>query len=219
MRGSLFTLVTLMLFCVLGAGSVGAYSVAKPRSTEVYSPNGQFVLTLDPEHEEQPVYAADDRATPIWTLKQSMWHQGFHLSSDGRVVAVVAWHYVQIDSYGGGAVRFFDANGPLRTHSFEDLCREPYTTDEIVGPVGEFWRCWLWKETATGNELVVHTVDGRIHHFDMNTGELLRTAAGPSMPRQFSWHERYLPHLLVGATVGLVLLLCLRRGCSRRRPN
>ncbi len=67
-----------------------ATSYAALAAQEISSPNGQFVLQLDPQRERHAVYAAADRTRIQWSFPQEVWIERYVLSNSGASVAVVS---------------------------------------------------------------------------------------------------------------------------------
>lgn len=210
MRSNSTTLLASVFVAAVLPTYVHAFSVADPKPRDVFSANGEFVLTLDPHTEEQPVFASDDRTQPLWVVESGYGFQDFYLSDDGALVVEIHWMFVQIDDYGRTAVGIHRASGETSSFTYEQLCPEPLTTNEIQGPVGDFWRRWLWTSTRVENELTIHTVDGFVHRFDLQTGALVGTSNGESMPVSHSWYVRNLYWLLAGAAVSVASLIALK---------
>jgi hypothetical protein len=74
-----------------------------------------------------------------------------------------------------------------------------------VGPVGDFWRCWLYKTYQEPDEIFVHTVDGFLHRFNISTGELIETMKAEAMPKHVKWWWR--TEFLAGAAAVLCTLI------------
>lgn len=206
METGIYKLIFAGLACIVGASVLHAFSPSEPAPHDVFSANGKFVLALDPKEESQPVFAVDNRTTPLWLVQSGLWQEEFYLSNDGTVVVEVSWEFTSTKAYESSAVRFHNADGVFQAYKYSELCPDPYTTIDVPGPVGDEWRRWLWVQSVEDGDLLVHTVDGHIHHFSMNTGERLRTARGDSMPTlNATWKKYFI--LLAGAALACIVAL------------
>jgi hypothetical protein len=96
-----------------------ATSFGTPERHDVFSPNGQFVLDVDPKTDTLTVYAVTDRNTPLWSFSKPIWHAPFFLSNDGKVVTSAAWKFVRTyDLHDTDCVLFRNKDGVFRSYSF-----------------------------------------------------------------------------------------------------
>lgn len=136
---------------LLLAGEALAYKPAPPTRHDVFSPNGKFVLDVNPISKRHTVYASDKRDQPLWAFERDVWQETHFLSNDGKALAVVMWQFVTLDSLADGiCVEFWDRTGKVREHSFAELCPCPTRYYFESGPVGSFWR--IWYSVVKGTE-------------------------------------------------------------------
>src|SRR5438128_2073608 len=104
----------LLLMFVL-EGRALAFKPASPVRHDVLSPNGAFVLDVNPSAKRLTVYPAGKRDQPLWSFERPVWQEKHFLSNDGKVVAVVTWEFVQVDEVDEGTcVEFWDQTGKFR---------------------------------------------------------------------------------------------------------
>src|SRR5262245_29093585 len=122
----------------------GATSYARPIRHDVFSPNRDYVLDVDPETEVHVVYATKDRTKPLWSFSMHVWQAPFLLSNDGAVVATLAWEHIRVqDLDDAQCIEFRNKEGVFKAYSFAELCPNPARTILTGGgPIGGFWRTW-----------------------------------------------------------------------------
>jgi len=206
------TLICCFTVAVILAGGLHAFSPARPKPQDVFSPNGKFVLALDPDRATQPVFAASDRSEALWVLAMQPWLGEYYLSDDAKVVAVVAWEFVKEENLAKDGITFYGPHGRILGFSIDQLCHDPYTTRQVIGPVGDFWRRWLWKERAEGGDVIVHTVDGNVLRFNVAEAKLVASGSGDSMPTESWIGPAFWPVLLVAMGLLGVVWVVVRRG-------
>jgi len=130
-----------LLLLLLSAGPALGYKPASPVRHDVFSPNGAFVLDVDPAAKRLTVYATGNRQKPLWSFDRTVWQEQHILSDDGRTVGLVSWRFVQLDELSDGVcVEFWNRDGLLREYTFAELCPHPANFYIESGPVGDFWR-------------------------------------------------------------------------------
>jgi hypothetical protein len=173
-------ILTLAL-CIFGffgtANECSATKFAQPKRKDVFSPNGHFVLDVDPNKDSVTVYAVEDRKAPLWSFSERLWHTPFFVSNDGDVIVKVAWQFVQQDELGrSNCIEFRSRDGLFRAYTFAEVCHNPAKTNND-GPIGEFWRTWYRDPASSlrqsGDALFLSTTDGMTHRFSLRTGALL----------------------------------------------
>ena len=167
------TVLLILSMAVACAQRAHATSYAPPTRRDVFSPNGMFVLDVNPEVSTQSVYRVEDKSKPIWTFEHGVSWQRFFLSNDGLVVCQVAWENVRIQQYDSPAVSFIGRGGSFQSYTYRELCPRPYTTEEDFGPIGDFWRVWLHRTAQAGSSVDVRTVDGNLYQFEITTGRMV----------------------------------------------
>src|SRR5262245_57227058 len=91
-----------LLLLLLSTGPALGYKPANPVRHDVFSPNGAFVLDVDPAAKLLTVYAVGDRQKPLWLFKRYVWQEQHFLSDDGRTVGLVTWRFVRVDDLSEG---------------------------------------------------------------------------------------------------------------------
>ena len=161
------------LALLLCATRASATSYASPVRHDVASRNGAFVLAVDSETEVHVVYAATDRATPLWSFSSSTWHEPMLVSDDGRVVARLPWLFTGLDAIGSGVgIEFRDASGLFRIQPLSTLCPDPERTDNR-GPIGPDWRTWMRHVEDRGTTFEVTTTCGEFVELRYADGDIV----------------------------------------------
>jgi len=178
----------LILRCTIflalaSAGPSFATKFGDPERREVTSPNGEFVLVVDPETEIHTIAHTSAPTVHLWEFECPVWHNPFVLSDDGRTVAVVTWKHIQeqrLDK--ADAVTLYRSTGSLGGFGFDRVFPKPPKTSKVFegGPVGEDWRTWYDEVTCDGRTLIIHRTDGGFAQVDLNKGLLGDVAGGPS---------------------------------------
>jgi hypothetical protein len=199
---------------LLSAGPVFGYKPAPPVRHDVFSPNGAFVLDVDPEGKRLTVYAAADRATPLWSFDREVWQESHFLSDDGQVVGLVTWRFVQVDELADGVcVEFWNRTGRFRQYTFAELCPHAGNIGFEAGPVGDFWRKWYSAVDADGTTLWVRTTDEFEFTFALDDGRMIKR----SRVGQPEWAWWLLLVLVLAAGTGGIMLFVSRRRRAKRR--
>jgi hypothetical protein len=202
-----------LLLLLLSTGPALGYRPANPVRHDVFSPNGAFVLDVDPAAKRLTVYAVGDRQTPLWSFSQDVWQEQHFLSDDGQSVAVVSWRFVQVDELSDGVcVEFWNRGGVFRSYTFDELCPHPGNFYLESGPVGDFWRKWYSDVEATGTQLRVRTTDEFEYVFALENGQIT-SRSRINLPYWAWW---LLPVVFVVATVGAIAIMVTRRRARRR---
>ncbi len=204
--------LVLVLAAALAPSSAAGFSPARPERRDIFSANRLFVLDADPKTGVNTVYAADDRATPLWSFPGTVWLADALVSNDGTIVAVVGWSFVRDDDLPAeGAVVFRNRDGVFRSYSVSDLCPHPLRTRDIgPGPVGNFWRTWQTGAWSDGERLVVRTTGGLDYVFHLADGTV--AVRRPNIHILSKWCV-VVPALALGATAaGVWGYPRLRRG-------
>jgi hypothetical protein len=200
---------TILLLLLLPAGEAIAYSPARPTRHDVYSANGAFVLDVDPRAKRLSVYAANNRDKPLWSFDRAVWQETHLLSDDGKVVAVVAWRFVQVsETPDGVCIEFWNDLGMFKKYTFADVCPHPRRYWLEPGPVGSFWRTWYSEVEGDGAALRVRTTDEFEYVFAMDDGRILQ-ATRIRLP-WWSWWALFL--LGAGGIAVFFVLWCRRKG-------
>ncbi len=192
-----------------------ATSFAPPKRHSVSSPNGGFVLDVNPDTRINTLYSAADKRRPLWSFTGLVWLEPILVSNDGKVVVRVASPYVEDqDIAGTTAVEFLNRDGVVQSYTLSDLCPRPAKTSDVgVGPVGDFWRTWHTKVEQDGERIWLTTAEGYRgyrYEFRMSDGQVLDkrlVLAGVVVPRS------------LGTAAGFAILfsILLAFWCWRRR--
>ena len=203
-----------LLLLLLSAGPAQGYKPASPVRHDVWSPNGTYVLDVDPAAKRLTVYAAGDRQTPLWSFDRPVWQEQHFLSDDGRTVGVVAWRFVKLDELSDGVcVEFWNRDGLFREYTFAELCPNPGNFYIESGPVGDFWRKWYSRVDGDGTHLRVRTTDEYEYTFALDNGRIVEKSR-IWLPGWVWW---VLSAFVVCGAVGWVLKLMRRRRRARLR--
>ncbi len=203
-RNNALRLVLLML-AMCCAGELQAFKPARTQQHDVFSPNRKFVLDVNPASKVQRVYASEDRSKELWSFTQEIWQETFYVADNGESVAVVYWCFCTVEQ-AGPAVRIVAKNGTRFSYSTAQLCRVPYTTKQVIGPIGDFWRRWLHRSWQDGSDLVLSTVDGHEYRFSLATGRI----TGHRRVDPMSMDDGY----VAWQNTKLVLALVVTAGCT-----
>jgi hypothetical protein len=203
------------LVVLLTASPALATSYAQPVRHDVYSPNGAFVLDVNPETNTHTVFDARDRAAPLWSFSAGVWHNPFSLSNDGAVVARVGWEHVKVEDLPDpSAIIFWNRAGAFRRYSVAELCPDPPKTQDVdVGPIGDSWRTWYTKVDQDDETVTLRTTRGGKLRFRTSDGEIIERGddtSETSEPR-VRWVWVLVGVVALGIIVGLVLVLARRR--------
>jgi hypothetical protein len=135
--------ILIAVAILLGVAHRGeAYTPRDPKRHDVFSPNGAFVLDVDPKTKQHSVYAAKDRKTPLWSFTKAVGRGPIFLSDDGEVVAVLNWEYVTVESLEDrDCVEFYSKAGLFKSHPFSEICPNPRRSGFLgtglwEGPIG-----------------------------------------------------------------------------------
>lgn len=200
-----------LVLLLLSTGQLFGYKVASPVRHDVFSPNGAFVLDVDPATKRLTVYAAGEPNHPVWSFDRYVLYEEYFLSNDGRVVGLTTWRFVQVDDLAEGVcVEFWNRTGRFQQYTFAELCPHPGHFWFEAGPVGDFWRKWYSELNSDGIQLRVRTTDEFEYVFALDDGRIVRKSR-IGVPWWVYW---LIPSLiLVGA---LMTLVSWRRRARRR---
>jgi hypothetical protein len=158
-----------LVLLLLGARLAAATSYAPPQKRDVRSPDGAFVLHVDPAAGRLTVATTADPATPLWSIPRRIQFEEYFLAPGGQHVGVVAWRFVQVDKLDDPGVEILGASGPVATYSIRSLVSQP-SVIYGVGPIGPFWRDWLADTSQDGARLVVEPTGLHRYVFDLAAG-------------------------------------------------
>lgn len=168
--------IKILLLSLISSLPAGATSYGKPKRQLIYSPNGEFVLAVNPETERHIIKAASEPETEIWSFSRRVWHFPFFLSNDGQTAAVVEWRHVRKESLAErDCVTFYQADGSEKGIPFEDVYPSPPRTSLVtIGPAGYFWRTWYHDVEKNGDLFTIATTGGGSATFDLNERALVK---------------------------------------------
>lgn len=201
-------MIKILLLSLICSFPAGATSYGKPKRQLIYSPNGEFVLFVNPETQRHIIRAASDPETEIWSFTCRVWHFPFFLSNDGQTVAVVAWRHVRRESLAeSDCVTFYQADASEKGIPFEDVYPSPPRTSLVtIGPVGHFWRTWYYDVEQNGDLFTIATTGGGSAIFDLNERKLVKR----------NWVGYRKPMNLLAAVCAIVLAVVVFRMRRRR---
>lgn len=118
----------------------------------------------------------DGSSTLMWEV--SGWYSfENYLSWDGRyLVSMGDWPQGKTVSKDHLAVVFYDNGKELKQYSTADLVKKPRKIQRTVSHY--FWRAenHMYPRIEYNNKFLLKTIDGYVHEFDIETGELLKSA-------------------------------------------
>lgn len=193
-----------------------AFKPAPPERHDVFSPNRQFVLDVDPKTKTNTVYLVNDRKNPLWSFEGVIWLGPAFLADDGNSVAVISWEHVQVEGLREETcIRFRNKGGLLKSYTFGEICPNPRRQGWFErGPVGSFWRVWYSNAEQKGNLLRVATTDLYEYTFSLENGSIVATRfqVGSFLRKYWTW----IAGLIVG---GLVLYVFFKWRFNKRYGN
>lgn len=117
----------------------------------------------------------DGSSTLMWEV--SGWYSfENYLSSDGRyLVRMGDWPQGETVSKDHMAVAFYDNGKELKRYSTADLVKNPRKIQRTVSHY--FWLAedQTYPKIEYKNNFLLKAIDGYIHEFDMETGELIKS--------------------------------------------
>jgi hypothetical protein len=159
----------LLVLLLLGVRIAAATSYAPPAKRDVRSPDGAFVLHVDPAAGRLTVATTADPATPVWSVARRIQFEEYFVAPGGQHIGVVAWRFIQVDKLDDPGVEILGASGPVARYSIRSLVSQP-SVIHGVGPIGPFWRDWLAGTSQDGARLVVETTGLHRYVFDLTAG-------------------------------------------------
>lgn len=186
------------------------FSPVRPKRHDVFSPNKQNVLDVNPKTERHNVYAVKDRTTPLWTFSQSVGLGPFFLSDDGKIVVRLAWEFVGVEDLGDmTCIQFRNKDGVFKSYTFAELCPNPARPGLFEpSPAGSFWRKWYYEAEQEPNSLRLQTSDLYEYTFSFADGSILGKQLVPS---NFLGKFCFFIFLALGVCVIGLILLSLRK--------
>lgn len=132
-------------------------SYAKPKLENIYSPNKQYFVRVDPETKVHKVYAEGSEQA-LWSFTRRVWHEDYYVSNDGGLVAWVAWQHCMTDKLDDPAVIIYSRNGIAGSRSYDELCFPRHLFPWEIGPIGSSWRVWRHSSRMSGDMVDIDTV-------------------------------------------------------------
>jgi hypothetical protein len=150
----------------------GATKYAPPEERDEPSPNGAYVVHVDPKGK---LHVVRRGTTPQWSFTREVGFDTFFVANDGKTVAVVRWHLVKLEQLDEPAVELWTQAGLARTYSVRELVAQP-ARPTGVAPIGGFWRRWRTGVHFDGRFLDVETTGLYAYRFDLD-GDVERSLA------------------------------------------
>ena len=172
------------LLLLLVAARASATSFASPTRHDVKSQNGAFVLDVDPETSTHVLYATNDRGKPSWSFSRPISYERILVSNDGKVVAVLPWGYIRLETIHEAGIEFWSAGGLLMIQPLARICPDPAII-KGPGPIGATWRTWIAHVDDDGTSFAVTTTCGSIVRLRYVDGALLDSRMTTS--RRLAW--------------------------------
>jgi hypothetical protein len=168
-----------LVVLVLAVRVAVATSYAPPEKRDVRSPDGAFVLHVDPDAARLTVASSADPGTPLWSLPRRVQFEAYFLAPGGQHIAVVAWRFVHVEQLDAPGVEILGPSGAVATYSVRSLVAQPPVIHG-VGPIGPFWRNWLAGASQDGARLIVETTGLHRYVFDLVAGRLTASELRPA---------------------------------------
>jgi len=103
-----------------------ATAMLPPGRRDFPSPNGSFVLDADPESGVYTIYAASNRATPVWSFRsQYYYYEDYFVADDGSAVCGVLDAELPRGPLAIAAITFWNQSGATRAYNVDELCPNP----------------------------------------------------------------------------------------------
>lgn len=144
-----------VLFVALGLVTTPpapATSYGPPSPSKHSSPNGKYVLKVDPEKDTHTIYRGRKR---LWSFRYDVWYYDYFISDDGQRVACVKWEYISLHFLDDPVVTIHGPKGVIAEYKCKELSkpRRYPKGDEAGRPIGQrLWRDKAWQE---GDEVVI----------------------------------------------------------------
>jgi hypothetical protein len=150
----------------------------------VYSPNGVYVLHLNPKTRTHAVCATANSNVSLWSFSKEYFYESpIFLSNDGKVVAILAWKYMNLDELDeqkrrqfwskGKCIQFWNSEGEFKSYQFAELCPTPQKKDHWEGPIGDNGGIWFTQAIQEDDTFRVQTTDSYEYTFSLKNGSIL----------------------------------------------
>lgn len=96
-----------------------------PEPRDFSSPNGSFVLDANPDAGIYTIYAANNRATPVWSFRSQTYYWQYLVADDGSAVVGVLDAELPSVQVAVAALTFWNQSGVTQAYSVEALCPNP----------------------------------------------------------------------------------------------
>jgi len=229
--------IAFLVAVVVLARSLHADLPAKPpEDYEVRSPNGQYLARIIVTPPQTTVYALQQGVeVPQWSMKG--FHRTVYLADDGQHLVIGYTNLVLRPEYASKeSLELASKNARDSISAWSPAVYSPdmvilqfvdrgriireVTLRELVPDASKMIKAvssWHWGEFLPGlngqGEFVVRTVDYRELHFDVKTGQLLKSQRMyRAWLRDLLWppSRNVIPSLVMGITIGMVFRRSIR---------
>jgi len=203
---------TIWLILLLLCFPCFATRYASPERHDVFSPNGQFVLDVNPGTETHYLYKSNDRTKPLWSFKKKVWHFPFLVSDDGATIVTVAWQHVSSENISDNGAEFWNKDGMFKIIKIVELCPNPPQTEKlkIIGPIGDFWLTWYYEVINKGDSFTLITTKLDEYRISFADGNIIyKKKAAPLKQNEPSEESTSLPvfHIIFMAVFFITFLI------------
>jgi len=140
------------------ATSAFATSFVPPQKRDVYSPNKEYFVRVDPQRNKLTVYRTTSPKRALWSIERPIWLEEYFISDSGSAVVFVAWEFVRTDQLNEPALIVYTSEGIALSKTYKEISKPRRIALNEVGPIGSFWRIWKEKNIQTPDSVKVSPV-------------------------------------------------------------
>jgi hypothetical protein len=216
MRSAVIILTCALLF---GQGVCNAQDHPVPQNYKAATPDGHYGLEVNVETGRHTLYDLQSGAKPLWSFQRPVTDEQFFLSTDGRVVAVLAPQEVSVqDLRQAPCIQFWNETGVFRSYAFSEICPAPL--ERTIAGIDTFRRQWYLDAWRPGPDnwdaFCLETTDLYEFTFSLKDGTLLDKQIVPATLLFKRWFVEAMMILACAVpAAGFLLVWWLRR----LRPN
>jgi hypothetical protein len=158
----------LLALAMTGSSAWCDSPVAPPKTEKIYSANRAFFVLVEPATKLATVYEVKGGGQPQkrWLMPTTFGIPA-SLSDDGRYLVALVGNLIGLQhDRNETLVWFYDRGRLVAKLSLADLIEE----DKLQRTVSHYAWANSWG-FASGHRFQIETVDGRVHVFDVTTGE------------------------------------------------
>lgn len=151
-----------------------ATATLPPGRRDFPSPNGSFVLDADPESGVYTIYAASNRATPVWSFRSQYYYWENFVADDGSAVCGVLDAELPRGPLAIAAITFWNQSGATQAYNVDELCPNP---PRVWAPKGQRFADGTvrWRDAVAldGNVLKLTTARNVRFAFRLSDGAII----------------------------------------------